>query len=131
MLIGDPIADFLTRIRNAQQRESKSFQVPATKMLVSIAEILKSEGFIEGFSLEDTVPQKTLQVELKYANGIPAIRELKRVSKPGIRRYVGYKSIPMIMKGLGIAILSTPKGVMTGKQAKAEKTGGEFLCIVY
>ncbi|MBL8014931.1 MAG: 30S ribosomal protein S8 [Candidatus Doudnabacteria bacterium] len=127
----DPIADFLTRIRNAQQREKQELQVPATKMIVAITEILKKEGFIKDYQLVDTEPQKTLSVELKYVNGVAAIRDLKRVSKPGVRRYVGYKDIPHVMRGLGVAILSTPKGIMTGKQARVEKTGGEFICTVY
>lgn len=131
MLVHDPIADFLTRIRNAQQREKASLQVPATKVLVSIAEILKEEGFIQDFEIVDTQPQRTLEVTLKYVNGVAAIRDLKRVSKPGIRRYVGYREVPQIMRGLGIAILSTPKGIMTGKRARAEKVGGEFLCTIY
>lgn len=131
MLVHDPVADFLTRIRNAQQREKTSLQVPATKVLVSIAGILKDEGFIQDFQVVDTQPQRTIEVELKYVNGVAAIRELKRVSKPGIRRYVGYREVPQIMRGLGIAILSTPKGIMTGKRARAEKVGGEFLCTIY
>lgn len=131
MYIADPIADFLTRIRNAQQREKETLTVPATKMLVSIAEILKSEGFINSYEVLDTDPQKTLEVELKYVNGTPAIRDLKRVSKPGIRRYLGYKDIPEVMKGLGVAILSTPQGVMTGTSARKAKVGGEFICTIY
>lgn len=131
MLISDPIADFLSRIRNAQQREKNELQVPATKMLVQIAEILKSEGFIDSFEVLDTEPQKTLEVSLKYVNGVPAIRTLKRISKPGIRRYVGYRDIPKVMNGLGIAIVSTPSGVMTGQKARASKVGGEFICMIY
>lgn len=131
MLITDPVADFLTRIRNAQQREKENLQVPATKMVVAIAEILKAEGFIVDFRIVDAEPQKQIEVDLKYVNGVPAIRELKRVSKPGIRRYIGYRDIPRVMKGLGVAIMSTPQGVMTGKQAKQSKVGGEFICMVY
>jgi small subunit ribosomal protein S8 len=130
-MITDPIADLLSRIKNAQQREQTKVQVPASKMLVSIAQILKDEGFINNFELVDAEPQKTLEVELKYVNGVAAIRGLRRMSKPGIRRYIGYREVPQIMKGLGISILSTPKGIMTGKKARAEKVGGEYLCIVY
>jgi small subunit ribosomal protein S8 len=112
-------------------RKHKRVQLPASRMLVAIAEILKNEGFISQFNLIDTEPQKTLDIELKYVNGESAIRTLKRVSKPGIRKYVGYKSVPSVMRGLGIAILSTPKGVMTGRKAHAAKVGGEFICTIY
>ena len=131
MSFTDPIGDFLTRIRNAQQREKTKIQVPASKMLIAIAEILKDEGFLVSTEVLDTEPQKTLEVEIKYVNGEPAIRGLKRVSKPGIRRYLGYREIPRVKRGLGVAIISTPQGVMSGKQAKAAKVGGEYLCNVY
>jgi len=131
MLISDPIGDFLTRIRNAQQREKDTVSIPASKLLVRIAEILKEEGFIAGFEIMDTKPQKTIEVELKYVNGQPAITGSKRVSKPGIRRYIGYREIPRVRSGLGISILSTPMGLMTGKKAKAAKVGGEYVCMVY
>lgn len=130
-MITDPIADFLSRIRNAQEREQQKIQVPASKMLVSIAQILKEEGFVNDFALVDTEPQKTLEVDLKYVNGVAAIRGLRKMSKPGIRKYIGYREVPQIMKGIGISILSTPKGIMTGKKAKSEKVGGEYLCVIY
>jgi small subunit ribosomal protein S8 len=131
MYVNDPIGDMLTRVRNAIMRKHKRVQLPASKMLVSIADILKAEGFIGGYSLIETEPQKTLDIELKYVNGESAIRNLRRVSKPGIRRYIGYRHVPRIMRGLGIAILSTPKGIMTDKQAKSAKVGGEFICTIY
>ncbi len=130
-MITDPIADLLSRIRNAQQREQSKVQVPASKILVSVVQILKDEGFITGFELVDTKPQKTLELELKYVNGVAAIRGLRKMSKPGIRRYIGYREVPQIMKGLGISILSTPKGIMTGKKAKSEQVGGEYLCVIF
>lgn len=130
MYVNDPIGDMLTRIRNAISRKHDKVVLPASKMLVAIAQILKSEGFIADYVLVDSDPQKTLEIELKYVNGESAIRELKRVSKPGIRKYVGYKNIPRVMRGIGIAILSTPSGVMTGKQAKMAKVGGEYICMV-
>ena len=131
MLISDPIGDFLTRIRNAQQREKNSVSVPASKLLVRIAEILQEEGFIHEFKIVDTEPQKTLEVALKYVNGQPAISGMKRVSKPGIRKYIGYRDIPRVRSGMGLAIMSTPKGLMTGKKAKAEKVGGEYVAMIY
>ncbi len=131
MLISDPIGDFLTRIRNAQQREKDKVSTPASKLLLRIAEILKEEGFISAYQIVDTEPQKTLEVDLKYVNGQPAISGMKRVSKPGIRKYIGYREIPRVRNGLGVAIMSTPKGLMTGKKAKAEKVGGEYVAMIY
>ncbi len=130
MYVNDPIGDMLTRIRNANLRKRERVSMPASKKLVAIAEILKQESFIVDYVVADTEPQKTLDIELKYVNGESAIRELRRVSKPGIRRYVGYRKIPRIMRGLGIAILSTPQGFMTGKEAKKVKVGGEFICTI-
>jgi small subunit ribosomal protein S8 len=100
-------------------------------MLVAIARILEAEGFVDKVELVDAKPQKTLEVTLKYVDGKPAIQNLKRVSKPGVRQYLGYRDLPRVRQGLGVAIVSTPKGVMTGKQAKTEAVGGELLCIVY
>lgn len=130
MYVNDPIGDMLTRIRNAIMREHERVSMPASKMLISIAEILKEEGFISDFAIIDTKPQKNLDIELKYVNGESAIRQLKRVSKPGIRSYVGYRKIPKVMRGLGIAILTTPKGVMTGGKARKSQLGGEILCTI-
>jgi small subunit ribosomal protein S8 len=129
-MITDPVADFLTRIRNAQQRKKMSIELPSTKMLVAIAQILKKEGFILDYEVIETKPQNTLKVTLKYVNNEPAIRSLTRVSTPGLRRYRGYRDIKAVMSGLGISILSTPKGVITGEEAKELKVGGELICYV-
>lgn len=130
-MITDPIGDFLTRIRNAQLRKEARVVVPSTNMLVAISEILKKEGFIAGFEIEKNDTQNSLVVDLKYVNGVPAIRELTRVSKPGIRKYRGYKEIQVVRNGQGVSIFSTPNGIVTGEDAKKQKIGGEFLCYVY
>ncbi len=131
-MVNDLISDFLSRIKNAQEREEKNVVAPFSRMLLRLADILKEEGFIEGYDLVDEGEnQKNISVNLKYINGEPAIRELKRVSKPGIRKYRGYREIKPIKNGLGIAIISTPKGVMTGDKAKKEKVGGEYLCEIF
>lgn len=130
-MITDPIGDFLTRIRNAQLRKEATVVVPSTNMLVAISEILKKEGFIAGFEIEKNEIQNSLVINLKYVNGVPAIRELTRVSKPGIRKYRGYKEIQVVRNGQGVSIFSTPNGIVTGEDAKKQKIGGEFLCYVY
>jgi small subunit ribosomal protein S8 len=130
-MINDPIGDFLARIRNAQARKHDFIVLPSTKMLVAISEILKKEGFVIDFKVEEKTPQNELKVTLKYVNEIPAIRELSRVSKPGVRKYYGYKDIKPVMNGLGIAIFSTPMGIITGEAAVKSKVGGEYLCFVY
>jgi small subunit ribosomal protein S8 len=129
-MITDPVADFLTRIRNAQQRKKMSIELPSTKMLVAISQILKKEGFILDYEVIEGKPQNTLKVTLKYVNNEPAIRNLTRVSTPGLRRYRGYRDIKSVMSGLGISILSTPKGVITGEEAKELKVGGELICYI-
>ena len=130
-MVSDTISDFLARIRNAQERKQETITLPSSKMLVSLAEILKEEGFIKGFSVTEQEPQNVLNVELKYVNGIPAITGLNRVSKPGIRKYYGYKNIKPVRHGIGIAIFSTPVGIITGKEAVKQKIGGEYLCFIY
>lgn len=130
-MITDPIGDLLTRIRNAQERRQDVVSMPSTKMIVAIAEILKSEGFISGYEVVEVEPQNELKIQLKYVNGVPAIRELKRISKPGIRRYRGYRTIKSIKNGLGVSIFSTPMGVISGEEAVKNKVGGEYLCYVY
>lgn len=130
-MVSDPISDFLARIKNAHDRKQESISLPATKIIVAVAEILKEEGFIVDYSVEDLKPQKKLNVDLKYVNGMPAINGLKRISKPGVRRYYGYREIKPVKHGLGVSIFSTPKGVISGKQAVKEKIGGEYLCYVY
>jgi small subunit ribosomal protein S8 len=130
-MVSDPIGDFLTRLRNSLERHHEVVTMPSTKMLVSIAKILKDENFILDFEVEEKEPQNELTIKLKYVNNEPVIRELVRVSKPGIRRYRGYKEIKPIMNGLGLSIYSTPSGVITGEQAIKEKVGGEYLCYIY
>ena len=131
-MVNDPIADFLTRIRNAIARKKESLTVPSSKMLEAIASILKEEGYILDYEVsgEDKV-QKELTLKLKYVNGKPAITKLIRVSKPGVRIYAGYKDVARVKQGLGLNILTTPKGVMTGKQAKDKQVGGELLCKIW
>lgn len=129
-MVNDPIADALSRIRNAHQRTYKEVQVLNTKLVFSILEILKKENYLEEFEV-DSEDKKIINVVLKYENKKPVIRKLKRISKPGLRRYIGYKDIPKVLNGLGISIFSTPKGIMTGKEARNSKVGGEFLCTIY
>ena len=132
MNITDPIADMLTRIRNAVMVKHESVLVPISKAKVSIAKILKEEGFIRDFETIDNGPKSNIRISLKYnSNRQPALSGLKRVSKPGLRKYVGIDNLPRVINGLGIAILSTSKGVITDKEAKKLKIGGEVLCYVY
>ena len=126
-MVNDTVADLLTRIRNAQMRNKKEMTVPVTKMVTSILAILKAEGYIEDFSKEE----KNLLVKLKYIDKKSAITHLERISKPGVRTYLNYQEIPRVLNGLGISIFSTSKGLMTGKKAKLEKTGGEYLCNIW
>jgi small subunit ribosomal protein S8 len=126
-MITDPIGDFLTRIRNALERKKDTVELPSTKILVKIADILKKEGFIVDYKVEEGTPQSTLVVELKYVNGEAAIREATRLSKPGIRKYKGYREMKTYKHGLGIEIYTTPLGVMTSEEARKSKVGGECL----
>jgi small subunit ribosomal protein S8 len=130
MSMTDPVADMLTRIRNAQMAEKVSVVMPASKLKVAIAEVLKGEGYIGDFVVRDADGKKALNVELKYYAGRPVIERIERVSKPGLRVYRGKDDLPRVLNGLGVAIVSTPKGVMTDKQARAANVGGEVLCIV-
>lgn len=127
----DPIADFLTRIRNASRARKEKVTVPASKMTVRIAEILKQEGYIDNFKCIQDETKKSVRIHLKYANKKPAIKQVARISKPGIRYYVGRKNIPRVLGGLGIALLSTSKGVMTDRQARTQGIGGELICKVW
>ena len=128
----DPIADLLTRIRNAGMARKESTSMPASKMLVSIAQILQREGYVAGVNVRDGKPYDTLTVFLKYdGNRAHAIRELKRISKPGLRVYVGRDEIPRVKNGLGISILTTSRGVMSGAEARRQGLGGEILCTVF
>jgi len=130
MSMSDPIADMLIRIRNAQLVGHAEAVMPASKLKASIAQVLKDEGYIEDFALRENGVKKELRIGLKYYAGRPVIERLERVSKPGLRVYRGRNDIPRIMNGLGVAILSTSRGVMTDRKARADGVGGEVLCIV-
>ncbi|MHB8666372.1 MAG: 30S ribosomal protein S8 [Burkholderiales bacterium] len=130
MSMSDPIADMLTRIRNAQLAEKLSVAMPSSRVKTSIAQVLKDEGYIEEFKVRDEAGKPTLEIALKYYAGEPVIEKIERVSRPGLRIYKGRDEIPKIMNGLGIAIVSTSKGVMTDRKARATGIGGEVLCIV-
>ncbi len=132
MQITDPIADMLTRIRNANSQKHESVDVPNSKMKKAIAEILLDEGFIKSFNIIDDGAQGTIRIALKYGPGKEqVITGLRRVSKPGLRVYAGADELPRVLKGLGVAVISTSKGVMTDKQARAEHIGGEVLAFVW
>jgi small subunit ribosomal protein S8 len=130
MSMSDPIADMLTRIRNAQMVGHSEVSMPASRLKTSIAQVLKDEGYIEDFALRDSGVKKELRIGLKYYAGRPVIERLERVSKPGLRVYKGRDDIPRVLNGLGVAILSTSRGVMTDRKARADGVGGEVLCIV-
>ena len=129
-MMTDPIADMLTRIRNAQQAEKISLGMPDSKIKRAIAAVLQKEGYIEGFENGDVEGKPTLTVKLKYFEGEPVIAEIKRISKPGLRVYKGAEDIPSVNGGLGISIISTNKGIMSDKAARAAGVGGEVLCSV-
>jgi small subunit ribosomal protein S8 len=132
MSMTDPIGDMLTRIRNAQMRNKSTVKTPASKLRGWVLEVLKSEGYIRGYeSVTDENGKPEIQVSLKYFDGIPVIRELKRISTPGRRVYAGAREIPQVRQGLGVAIVSTPQGVMSDVQARATNVGGEVLCTVF
>ncbi len=130
MSMSDPIADMLTRIRNAQMVEKAVVQVPSSKVKVAIAQVLKDEGYIDGFSVNANDGKPQLEIALKYYAGRPVIERIERVSRPGLRVYKGHGSIPQVMNGLGVAIVTTPQGVMTDRKARATGIGGEVLCYV-
>jgi len=130
MSMSDPIADMLTRIRNAQLAEKTSVAVPASKLKASIAKVLKDEGYIEDFALRGEGARQALEIGLKYYAGRPVIERIERVSRPGLRIYKPAKDIPQVMNGLGVAIVSTSRGVMTDRKARQTGVGGEVLCIV-
>lgn len=129
----DPIADFLTRIRNAQAAGHKVVEIPASNLKHEITKVLHEQGYIRKFKFVEEKPQGVIKIALKYDKQTkrPAIAYLQRFSKPGLRKYSGSKTLPNVLNGLGIAILSTPKGVMTAKQAKRINVGGEILCVVH
>jgi len=130
MSMTDPIADMLTRIRNAQMVGHADVSMPCSKLKISIAKVLKDEGYIEDFAVGEHQSMKQLRIGLKYYAGRPVIERLERVSKPGLRVYKGRDDIPRVMNGLGVAIVSTSRGVMTDRKARADGVGGEVLCIV-
>ena len=130
MSMSDPIADMLTRIRNAQMVEKTSVLVPSSKVKVAIAQVLKDEGYIDGFQIKSDDGRPQLEIALKYYAGRPVIERIERVSRPGLRVYKGSGAIPQVMNGLGVAIVTTPKGVMTDRKARASGVGGEVLCYV-
>lgn len=130
MSMSDPIADMLTRIRNAQMVEKVSVAMPSSKVKIAIAQVLKDEGYIDDFAVKTEGAKAELNIALKYYAGRPVIERLERVSKPGMRVYRGRNDIPQVMNGLGVAIVSTPKGVMTDRKARATGVGGEVICYV-
>jgi small subunit ribosomal protein S8 len=130
MSMSDPIADMLTRIRNGQAAEKISVAMPSSKVKVSVAKVLKDEGYIEDFAVREADGKAQLDIQLKYYAGRPVIERLDRASRPGLRVYKGTSDIPKIMNGLGVAIVSTSKGVMTDSKARALAVGGEVLCYV-
>jgi small subunit ribosomal protein S8 len=128
--MSDPISDMLTRIRNAQLANKTTVAMPSSKVKVAIVKVLKDEGFVEDFAVRENAGKPALEIGLKYYAGRPVIERIDRVSKPGLRIYRGANEIPRVMNGLGVAIVSTPKGVMTDRKARASNVGGEVLCIV-
>ena len=130
MSMSDPIADMLTRIRNAQMVDKAAVTMPSSKIKVAIAQVLKDEGYIDGFAIKSNEGKSQLEIALKYYAGRPVIERIERVSRPGLRVYKGRDSIPQVMNGLGVAIVTTSKGVMTDRMARQSGVGGEVLCYV-
>ncbi len=130
MSMSDPIADMLTRIRNAQMVEKPVVTMPSSKLKLAIAQVLKDEGYIDAFAVKGEAGKPQLEIGLKYHAGRPVIERIERVSRPGLRVYKGCQQIPLVMNGLGVAIVTTPKGVMTDRKARAAGIGGEVLCYV-
>jgi small subunit ribosomal protein S8 len=132
MILNDPLGDMLTRIRNAQMRSKSTVKSPASKLRGWVLDVLANEGYIRGYeSGDDAAGKPEFEISLKYFDGEPVIRELKRVSKPGRRVYVSVKEVPQVRNGLGVSIVSTSKGVMSGARAQVENVGGEVLCTVF
>lgn len=130
MSMSDPIADMLTRIRNAQLARKKNVKMPNSRIKISITKVLKDEGYIDDFSVKNIDNKSILDISLKYYCGSPVIESINRISKPGLRIYKSKNDLPNVMNGLGIAIISTSKGVMTERKARANGIGGELLCVV-
>ena len=131
MNISDPIADMLTRIRNASRARHDEVSMPASRTKLAIAEILQKEGFIEGFSEAPAGPRKDITIRLKYVGKVPVVSGLKRISKPGLRVYASKTEIPRVLGGLGVVIVSTSQGIMTGSQARRSQLGGEVLAYIW
>lgn len=130
--MSDPLADLLTRIRNASAAKRRFVEMSVSKMRLAVVKLLNESGFIQGFLTKGAPGKGVIRVYLKYSSGLePIVHGLKRVSKPSRRRYVGYRKIPQVLGGMGISLLSTPKGILTGQQAKEEKVGGELLCYIW
>jgi small subunit ribosomal protein S8 len=127
----DPIADFLTRVRNAVKAKKKYVDIPSSKMKINLAEILKLQKFVKEYNIIEDNKQNILRIHLQYINGVSSITGLKKISTPGLKLYVNKEKIPRVLNGLGIAVLSTPKGLLTDKQAKKEAIGGEIICHVW
>ena len=131
MAMNDPLGDLLSRIRNAQMRNKSKVSSPNSRLRESVLEVLKSEGYIRGFAVVEKDGRSEIEIELKYFDGEPVIREIARVSKPGRRVYASVKALPRINNGLGVSVLSTPKGVMADHSAREQNVGGEILCTVF
>jgi small subunit ribosomal protein S8 len=132
MSMTDPLGDLLTRIRNAQMRKKSKVSTPTSRLRAGVLDVLKTEGYIRGYtSVEHSDGRSEFEIELKYFDGAPVIREIERISKPGRRVYVSVKALPRVNNGLGVAILSTPKGVMADHEARDQNVGGEILCTVF
>ncbi|MDR1064283.1 MAG: 30S ribosomal protein S8 [Azoarcus sp.] len=130
MSMSDPIADMLTRIRNGQQARKANVRMPSSKLKVAIARVLKDEGYIDDYAVREAAGKAELDVALKYYAGQPVIERIERVSRPGLRIYKGSDDLPKVMNGLGVAIVSTPRGVMTDRAARVSRVGGEVICLV-
>lgn len=130
-VLTDPISDFLTRWKNASRAKKQEFTAPYSKIKAEIARILQEEGYIWGFEVDTSATHPVLKVKAKYQGSTPILNDLRRMSSPGMRQYVGATEIPRVLNGMGIAILSTPKGIMTGNQAKKQNVGGELLALVW
>ena len=130
-IVNDPISDMLARIRNAQMRSKSKVSIPPSKLRERVLEVLAKEGYIRGFATVEKDGKSEIEVELKYFDGAPVIKEMNRVSKPGRRVYASVDTLPSVFNGLGISILSTPKGVMSDSKAREENVGGEVLCSIF
>ncbi|MDP4114499.1 MAG: 30S ribosomal protein S8 [Bacteroidota bacterium] len=131
MPVTDSIADFLTRIRNAAKAKKVNVEIPCSKLKISLAEILKKYNFVEDYTVIEDTKQNILKVKLKYVNGVSAVSGLKRISTPGLRVYKSFDTLPKVYNGLGIAVISTSKGLMTDKEAKSKSLGGEVVCYIW